>query len=129
MIKSVGTLYVGHRWIKLECDHELGKYLRKLYRQASYGCDVLQRPSHEEHITVVSEYESYDYDDAYKFHGQRFEFFVDIQPFHNGNAWWYPVYSIQLNRFRSRLMLPRRSEIPLHFCIGYQREGKNYVAN
>ena len=114
---------VGYRWTVAEVDHDLGKYLRKLFLK-SQGIK-LQRPSHEEHITIVSQYEEISEvqrQRLLRYHENvvQFELYWDI--YTNGNAYWMPIVSQGIEKIRESILLPSQPLIPLHFCIGYENE-------
>lgn len=126
MITSYGSIKLYNRWGFLQCSHELGKYLRKLRYNLTNKCQKLQRPSNDEHITIISPHDNIDlipYNDR---NGDLIKFTVDLDPRTNGNAVWLPVYSIGIGKFRLSLGLDEFPGVPLHFCVGYHREGKNY---
>lgn len=54
------------------------------------------------------------------------DFAVVLDVYTNGNAYWCPVVSKQLEEIRSSSGLASSPEFGLHYCIGYLREGKNY---
>lgn len=125
IFRSIGKIYVGNLWMILRCDHELGRYLRKLYEMEFYGCRKLQRPSHGEHITIVSKYEPVANmkTDWYYWNDMAVWFDIDLNPSHNGNAVWYPISSPMINLMRLDMGLTPSPFIPLHLCIGYFNSG------
>jgi hypothetical protein len=123
---SKGKIRLHNRWGFLECDHELGKYYRKLYRNHYYGCRKLQRPSNAEHITIFSPWDEIDLSGYHRFNGKELEFEVFTKPFTNGNAVWYPVYSMDIRIFRMRLGAASTMGKPVHFCLGYQASGYEF---
>lgn len=125
-MQSKGRIKLYNRWGFLECDHELGRYYRKLYESHYHGCRVLQRPSNGEHITIFSPWDNIDLSGYHRFNGYELEFEVFTKPFTNGNAVWYPVYSMDIRIFRSRLGVPSTMGKPAHFCIGYREIGNNF---
>ncbi len=127
MITSIGTLrYRKNWWVWLEVDYELGRYLRRLYFFAQYGCSKLGRPSQDEHITIVSSHEKTDrFEAVWGVHeGREIEFTVLLKPETNSNAVWCPVRSIGLEEIRLELGLSAERHIPLHFAVGYLYPGK-----
>lgn len=127
MIESFGHICYRDDWhIYLNCDHELGKYLRKLYSLARRNVEKLGRPSRNEHITVVSNYEKNENFELLwrKYEGDKVNFILILEPQTNGNAFWFPVISQQLNNLRIELGLPEIKNPRLHFCCGYLYQGK-----
>jgi len=111
-----GKILLYHRWGFLEVDYELGRYYRRLFL-GTYKLK-LERPSNEEHITIVSPWDEVDLSDRHHFNGVQLEFEVDNTLYWNGNAVWLNVISEQINEFRKSLGLGKPG-IDLHFCIGY----------
>ena len=127
-MQSIGTIkYRPNWWIWLECDYQLGKYLRKLFFNNNFGLIKLAKPSWDEHITIVSHHE---YNDTFSAHWNKHEnkqiqFEIILETLStNSNAWWYSIKSKELEDIREELGLGRERIIPLHFCIEYEREGK-----
>lgn len=118
-----GIVKVGYRWTVAEVDHDLGKYLRSMFLMAR-GVK-LERPSHKEHITIVSEYEEISEiqrQSLLQHDKKNIEFTLLWDVFTNGNAYWMPIDSIDIKRIRESILLPEQPLIPLHFCIGYVGE-------
>lgn len=127
MIQSIGTIrYRSNWWIWLECDYELGRYLRRLHYNFVYKVCKLGKPSWDEHITVVSSHEKTDKFEQFwgKYEGLSVNFEVEIAPQTNGNAFWMPVHSKKLENIREELGLVKQRMIPLHFAVGYEYPGK-----
>lgn len=129
MLKSSGSIVYRHNWwVWIQCDPQLGKYLRKLYRLARRNVDKLGQPSQGEHITVVSREEKNDnFERLWKRHeGKSVEFELILNPQTNGNAFWFPVMSKDVENFRIELGLQAKRIPEIHFCCGYLRQGKSY---
>lgn len=125
-----GILKVGYEWTVVEVDYELGRYLRSLFKLSNYNLIKLGQPSNKEHITVISPYDKIsllyrnllkDYDNT------LIHFNIEFELYTNGNAYWVPVISKQLEDLRSRCGLSRHPAIELHFCVGYERIGKDVI--
>lgn len=118
-LKMNGTIKLYNRWGFLEVDHQVGKYYRSLFYLA-FGLK-LQRPSNEEHITIVSPEDNINLANYQSLNGNVLSF--DTLPFlfHNSRAIWIDVYSQDIKDFRDKLKLEQQY-IPLHFCIGYFNE-------
>lgn len=129
MITSYATIsYRPNWWIIAYVDYELGKYLRKLFSYAHYHTVKLGKPSWDEHITVVSQHEEDKiHKNLWNRHQNRsVSFNIILTPFTNGNAYWYPVESAELDEIRTELGLSNPREVPLHFAIGYLKQGKEH---
>ena len=118
-LNSVGRVYVGRNWVILKCKHSLGQYIRKLYSMQYHGCRKLERPCKDEHITILSPHENIGTEKFKKFDYLNLSFKLDINPYHNGNAVWYPASSVGIECMRKACGLLPFREIPLHFCVGY----------
>ena len=121
-----GKLRVGYNWSVIEVDYNLGKYLRNLLYLTSNKTLKLQQPSNQEHITLISPYETNNYNKSVleNYDGLRVEFEISTELFTNGNAYWVTIISNRAEKIRESVGLPKQSQIPLHFCIGYIKEGK-----
>ena len=118
----IGTIKVGYNWTVAEIDHELGRYLRRLFLR-TFGIK-LQRPSNKEHITIISEYEKlYDKLPLEKYHKKQVNFKLVLQAYTNGNAFWCPVLSMEIGEIRESTGLCYEPEYGFHFCIGYLNNG------
>lgn len=123
MIQSVGTLnYFSSWWIILECDHELGRYLRHLFFLAQHRCLKLGKPSRSELVT------SQEYNERFpplwnKYQNEEISFDIELTLGTNSNAWFCRIYSKRLGEIRAELGLGE-PYVPLHLAIGYENEGK-----
>lgn len=111
-----GWIDSGRNWAVVKVDRETGKYYRSLYK--SFSGIKLQRPSHQEHVTFISPH------DDLRIPVLKGKVSIEIihEPATNGNAVWYPVRCDYLLSVREYLQLGELY-IPLHFCIGYHKEG------
>lgn len=112
----LGKVILHNHWGFLSVEHELGRYYRRLFFN-TYGLK-LQRPSNEEHITIISPWDNLLLSNFHCFNGMLVKFEVVHPLYWNGNAIWLGVISEQLSDFRKSLGLSD-PEIDLHFCIGY----------
>lgn len=111
-----GKVKMYYRWAFLELDHEIGKYYRSLFKK-SFGIK-LQRPSNDEHITIISEYDNLILEN-YKFLDDKVCLFeLDNILYTNQNAFWLNVLSDDLVKLRNLVGLGNPN-FDLHFCIGY----------
>ncbi len=124
MFKSIGILkQVGFYTAHVICSEDLNDYLRKLYTLYNFKCRKLLPPMNGSHITV-----NYSEKEHLKIEKEEIiEFEVIIDPQTNGNAWWYPIISKDLEAIRLNLGFAKTPEIDFHYCIGYERDGKNYL--
>ena len=107
-------------WVRLDINDDLGKYLRRLFLK-TFGIK-LQRPSNDEHITIVCPYDSMYYTTIFNWYENKpIEFDIEFTVFTNGNAFWVNVFSETLANFRK--IVPGIYNQDLHFCIGYLSNG------
>lgn len=121
--KRLGDHVSKNWWITVECDKELGKYLRHLYYLYNYKTEKLIRSAWAEHISVVRNEEPPT--DHYKSFWEKYaraEIWVRIymRPETNGEYWWLPAYSEAALNIRQELGLSREPEIPLHMTFGHK---------
>lgn len=125
MITSCGTIrYLDNYWVWVDVDDSLSRYLRRLFL---FGHGIkLQKPSWDDHITVVTSHEKEKLNIAKIGYmaGETVSFSLSLDLWTNGNAYWYPVISKDIDDFRVVLGLENPRPIPIHFCIGYLFEGK-----
>lgn len=125
MINSFGTIrYLDNYWVWVDVDNSLSRYLRRLFL-LGHGIK-LQKPSNSDHITVVTSHEKEKINTAKLGYmaGDTVSFSISLDLWTNGNAYWYPVISKDIDNFRTALGLDNPRPIPIHFCIGYLFEGK-----
>lgn len=112
----IGRLKVYNHWAFLEVEHDVGRYYRRLFLR-QFGLK-LERPSNEEHVTVISPEDTLDFEELRLYNGQELTFEVTTDLWWNGSAVWLPVVSNDILILRSRFGL-REQFMPQHFCIGY----------
>lgn len=105
-------------WLILECDREIGRYLRYLYASHTHQTKVLQEPLWGTHISVIR--------DEAPLHPQYWEMLegqsVDIQ--YSMDVTFYQRYAVveafcePALDYREQLGLPREPAYPLHLTIG-----------
>jgi hypothetical protein len=55
--KLLGQKVLQKWWMVIDCDPEIGRYIRHLYHLNHFRCQSLQRPAWKEHITVIRDEE------------------------------------------------------------------------
>lgn len=123
MIESIGYLNYRDSTLVLETQSDLGKYLRNLFWMATYKTTKLGAPERGNHITLVSHYENSQ--DLSHMNGIPLFFYISLDPYTNGNAYWLPVSCPQAETIRDCLGLGQPDK-PFHFGVGYLRMGKFY---
>ena len=123
MINMQGKLLIKGRWAFIIVDSGLGRYFRALFNLDSWGVHTLQPPSNGYHITIASPWD----DQNIKYGVQSnisFNYEIEIAPHFNGNCYWYPVYSKNVESWRVSLGLTPTPKIALHYAVGYLYQGK-----
>lgn len=121
MINTIGYYYSKNRWAFLGINIELGRYLRRLFELDSWGVQKIQPPSNGYHITIASKYDNPTL--PFIVSRKKFNIQIEIKPYTNGNAYWMPVYSKEVEEFRLENGLNRLPQVPLHYCVGYLYQG------
>lgn len=122
MVKYQGVYEYYNNWLFIQADPEIGKYYRNLYSHFRYGCDKLQRPEKDSHITIISKYtekpaEYY----KKKYDGLPVDFLLEVEnPSDDGTYMWFPVICqhAQDIRYELKLGLPY---YPFHLTIGNRK--------
>ena len=120
----VGTLKLHNNWGFLVLPHDLGRMYRWLFLR-DFGTK-LQRPSNQEHVTLVSPWDKRPITDFQYLNGQEMK--VEIKNeviWTNGNAIWLDVVSEDIDSFRASIGLGKPS-IELHYCIGYRGHNEDF---
>jgi hypothetical protein len=105
-------------WLIIDCDPELGRYLRHLYTLGSFRTRKVQAPLWETHISVIRGEEPPDKRAWERFNGVEVEF--DYEPVlreTQGYLWAAVVCETAL-RHREELGLPRDPDPALHMTVG-----------
>lgn len=120
-----GTIKLYNHWGFLELDHQIGRYYRSLFK-LTYGIK-LQRPSNDEHITIVVPEDNCPLIDHQNLNGMTLSFLLSLKNlFTNGNAIWLDVESKEIENLRLSLALSPTMIRPCHFCIGYRKQNVVY---
>ena len=118
--KLLGDRESDKWWLILDCDEELGRYYRHLYRLSTHRTHELTRPSWKEHVTIIRDEEPAD---QYKllwerYAGYRIYFEYQHEVRNNESYYWLDVRSTFLLDLREELGLSRHPEYSLHLTIG-----------
>jgi hypothetical protein len=110
-------------WLVVDCDPEIGRYYRHLFRLAQHRCCDLQRPAWKEHITVIRDEEPPDSKKLLwkKYDGLCVPFKYSHLARGDDLYVWLDVESEQLLDIREELGLPRLPEYSLHVTIGNKK--------
>lgn len=105
-------------WLVIDCDPEIGRYYRQLYKMAHFGVRVIHRPAWEAHISVVCDEPPPNPEFWLNYEGQEIEFDYVVEPESNGLYVWFPVICERALDIREELGLTRNPKLPLHLTIG-----------
>jgi hypothetical protein len=105
-------------WLILECDREIGSYLRFLFAKERHGVEELNEPLWGTHVSVIRDekppelaaWKAPEGDAVKLFYSQEVEI-------HSGYA-AVPVVCEDVLDYREKLGLPREPKFPLHMTIG-----------
>jgi hypothetical protein len=105
-------------WLIIECDPELGRYLRYQFRIKTYNTKNVQAPLWGTHISVIRDEEPHKKTNWEKLQAQEIEFKYEPNIQETGGYLWVPVQCEFALTHREELGLPREPELPLHLTIG-----------
>lgn len=109
---------LGNWWLVVDCDEEIGRYYRHLYKKYHHGCLTLQRPSWKEHITVIRDEEPAVKNLWLAYDKKEINFSYRSRVDSNDEYYWLDVFCPELLDIREELGLPRQPLYPLHLTIG-----------
>ncbi len=109
-------------WLILECDREIGRYLRHLFEVAAHRTQCLQEPLWGAHVSVIRDEKPPNPDLWEKLEGRQVcvEYDCEIELV-NGFA-VAPARCEAALEYREILGLPREPKYPLHLTIGNLRK-------
>lgn len=123
--KSIGRIRYSPKnnlnqnwWVILDCDEQIGKYYRNLYKISTFNVDSLKTPSWKEHITIVRNEVPVNKRNWLDYNGKVVEFTYNTTPKCNEQFYWLDVYCDFFYYFRLNLGLPKNPEIPFHLTFG-----------
>ncbi|MBP3956555.1 hypothetical protein J8F10_14845 [Gemmata sp. G18] len=105
-------------WLIIDCDPDLGRYLRHLFTVGHYRTRSLQQPLWGPHISVIRGNEPPDPAAWGQLDGAAVEFEYDSVVRETGGFVWCPVECPEALAVRETLGLPRCPDPPLHLTIG-----------
>ena len=110
-------------WVVIDCDPEIGRYVRHLFHLHRHRCEAMQRPAWKEHITVIRDEEPRQslqpLWEAYN--GCTLDFLWSPEVETDGEYFWLPVQCPFALDMREELGLARNPLYPLHLSIGHTR--------
>ena len=119
IIETYGYIRIS-KSLYIELDHQIGKYLRKLFEFYTYKTIKLQRPSRQEHITIIRE--GFDLTPLLCYNGVKADFIIVGHATTNGNSIVFRVECPLGEQIRKEFNYEANNHF-LHFCIGYLYEG------
>jgi hypothetical protein len=111
-------------WLIIDCDPELGRYLRHQYLLAHQRTRSLQSPLWGAHISVIRGEIPSRMDAWKRGDGTAVEFAYDPRAHETDGYVWYPVRCEAILDLRQALGLPREPEPALHLTIGNGKQGE-----
>ncbi len=105
-------------WLIIECDPELGRYLRYQFEIKTYGTKKVQAPLWGAHISVIRNEEPPVKTNWEQFQAQKIEFKYKPNIQETEGYLWVPVQCELALKHREELGLSREPELPLHLTIG-----------
>jgi hypothetical protein len=111
-------------WLVIDCDPNIGRYYRELYRMDNYSVRTIQRPAWDAHISVIANEQPPDkFMSAWRKHeGQRIEYEYVHYAQSNGTYVWLPVWCEKALDIREELGLKRNPYHQLHLTVGNCKE-------
>ena len=105
-------------WLIIDCDPELGRFLRHLYMIAHHRTRTLQAPLWGPHISVIRGEEPPNAATWGDGNGLEVEFEYDPVARETDGYVWCPVLCAPALDLREKLGLSRSPELALHLTIG-----------
>jgi len=106
-------------WLTLEVDPEIGRYYRFIHNNEYYGCKIINRPSWDEHITIIRNEDIIKNQNLWgSNNGNIVQFELDLIVKNNGNFVWMDVECQYFYDLRLLFGLKKEPEFPFHLTIG-----------
>jgi hypothetical protein len=105
-------------WLIIDCDPDLGRYLRHQFTAATYRTRPVQAPLWGPHISVIRGETPPLTEGWERLDGQAVEFEYETVIRETDGYLWVPVACEAALEHRKELGLPREPDPPLHLTIG-----------
>ena len=105
-------------WLIIDCDPELGRYLRHQVVAAVHRTRQVQAPLWGTHISVIRNEEPPRKQAWEQLNGTEVEFEFELAIRETNGYLWVPVFCEPALQHREELGLPREPQPPLHMTIG-----------
>ena len=105
-------------WVVIDCDPELGRYLRAQYARHRHQTVQPQPPLWGTHVSVIRGEEPPDKTTWKTFDGQRVEVRYEWEVFETKEYLWLPVSCPEAEAIRVGLGLPPQPEPAMHLTFG-----------
>lgn len=105
-------------WLIIDCDPELGRFLRHLFALGHYRTRTLQQPLWGPHMSVIRGEEPPNANAWGSANGVTVEFEYSPELHETDGYVWSPVECPEALAVREMLGLPRTPEPPLHLSVG-----------
>lgn len=110
-------------WLILQCEPDVGRYLRQLYALDMRRTRQLSDPLWGAHVSVVQDEMPPDLTQWRALEGQAMTFEYLHPPQQIGEYAFYPVECAEALAYREALGLPRQPRWPLHLTFGNRKAG------
>jgi hypothetical protein len=108
-------------WLILECEPDVGRYLRHLHALHTHRTDTLSDPLWGPHVSIIQDERPVDMRLWRSLEGQPMAFEYSLPPEDIGAYVFYPVHCTEALDYREALGLPRAPRWPLHLTIGNRK--------
>lgn len=105
-------------WLVLECDPELGRYLRQLFFMHHHKTESLQEPLWGTHVTVIRDEQPPNLELWKSIESETFSIHYGTEITVFDEYVFLPVECPAALDYREQLGLPREPEYPLHMTFG-----------
>lgn len=111
-------------WLILQCEPDVGRYLRQLYALDMRRTRRLSDPLWGAHVSIVQNEMPPDLTHWRALEGQAMTFDYLHPPRQIGEYAFYPVECAEALAYREALGLPRQPRWPLHLTFGNRKAGQ-----
>lgn len=108
-------------WLILECEPDVGRYLRHLHHLDTHRTGLLSDPLWGPHVSIVQDERPPEMRLWRSLEGQPMTFEYRCPPEDIGAYVFYPVACAEALDYREALGLPREPRRPLHLTIGNRK--------
>jgi hypothetical protein len=111
-------------WLILQCDPDIGRYLRRLYALDTHRTQRLSDPLWGPHVSIVQNEMPRDLTRWKALEGRMMAFEYRLPPQEIGEYVFFQVDCIEALDYREALGLPREPHWPLHLTFGNHKQAR-----